>query len=59
MKITWEIEDGYVGKSRPQYTTVDDDELALCETEQEREQLIEEAVQYDFENITWSITSRE
>jgi len=27
MRIQWEIEDGYVGKSRPHYVEVPDDEL--------------------------------
>ena len=60
MKITWEVSDGYIGKSRPQYTEVPNDELAKCETEEEREELIEEYIQNDFqESIGWEITSRE
>lgn len=60
MKITWEVEDGYCGKSRPQFTEVDDSDLEACETEEERNQLIEEAIQEDFEqNITWCEINRE
>jgi len=60
MRVTWEVEDGYVGKSRPQYTEIDDDELAECETKDEREEFIHAAIQHDFEqNIDWSETSRE
>jgi hypothetical protein len=54
MKVKWEVDDGYVGASRPQVTEVDDDELAECETEDEREHLINERIQEDFdERINW------
>lgn len=60
MKVTWEVEDGYVGKDRPQETTVPDDELAECETEEQKQALIEQYVQDAFEvEITWAITSTE
>lgn len=56
MKVCWQVEDGYVGPSRPQYTEVPDDELAEMETETEREELIDEYVQEDFmQKITWTI----
>lgn len=57
MKITWEVEDGYSGKSCPQSTEVPDDELDECETQDEKDKLIEEYIQSDFDtNISWSIT---
>ena len=60
MRVTWEVEDGYVGKSRPQFTDINDEELAECETEEEKQQLINDIVQSDFENsISWSITCTE
>jgi len=60
MRVTWEVEDGYVGKSRPQYTEVPDDELFECETEEEFQQLIDEHVQHDFEqDISWTIIKKE
>ena len=60
MRVTWEVEDGYVGKSRPQHTEIPDDELSDCETEDEKQHLIEEYIQSDFEqNISWSITHTE
>lgn len=60
MRVTWEVEDGYCGKSRPQHTDIDDDELAECETDEDREQLIADYVQEDFEqNITWCETRRD
>jgi len=59
MKITWEVDDGYCGKSRPQTTEIDDEELAEYETEEEKEKFIEECIQQDFEQrITWHITRR-
>jgi hypothetical protein len=50
MKITWEVEDGYVGKSSPQVVDVPDEELAECETDEEKHDLVEEYVQQDFNN---------
>ena len=59
MEITWEVEDGYIGKSRPQTTIVPDDELDELETGLEKEKLIEEYIQEDFANkISWNITNR-
>lgn len=60
MIVRWEVEDGYVGRSRPQYTTIPDDELAECETEKERRQLINDYVDGDFHNrIGWAIVGYE
>jgi len=59
MKVTWEVQDGYVGASRPQYTVIPDDELAECEEDWEREDLIAEYVREDFlQRISWSITRK-
>ena len=59
MKVRWEIEDGYLGKSRPQYTSIDDAELEGL-SEDERQELISEYVQVDFEQrITWAILGYE
>lgn len=58
MKITWEVEDGYCGKSRPQETKIEDEELEGLNDE-ERENYIYDRVQEDFEQtISWSETSR-
>jgi len=60
MKVKWEVEDGYAGGSRPQYTVIDDDDLAECETEEEKEEFISQCIQKDFMiEITWSEISRE
>ena len=60
MKVTWEVEDGYVGKSRPHYTDIADEDLADCESNEERDELIAEYIQNDFEqNISWSEVGRE
>lgn len=50
MRVKWEVEDGYAGKSRPHYIDVPDDELEECETDQEREKLIDEYVQEEFDS---------
>ncbi len=56
MEITWQVSDGYVGGSRPHTTEIPDDELEECETEEERQDLINDYIQNDFEQeISWSI----
>lgn len=60
MKVIWEVDDGYVCGSRPQITKIDDDELAEYETDEEREDFIEQCIQEDFEQrITWYIKYKE
>ena len=56
IKVTWEVEDGYAGQSRPQYTYIERADWESCETDQERDDLVDECVQGDFENnITWAV----
>lgn len=58
MLVTWEVEDGYAGKSRPKYTEIPDEELDELETEEEKMELIYQYVEEDFNNcITWCLTS--
>ncbi len=60
MIVTWEIDDGYAGPHRPQQTTIDDEELAECETKQDREDLIAMYIQEDFlQLVSWYETTRE
>ena len=60
MRIRWQVEDGYAGGGRPHWTRVPDGELAECETDKERERLIRESVQQDFENtVSWYELGRE
>ena len=40
MKITYQIEDGYVGGARPQIVEIDEVEIENCETMDEVEELI-------------------
>ena len=55
MEILWEVEDGYAGKSRPQHTMIDDEEIQECETLDEAIEVIEGYVQNDLNNnISWS-----
>jgi len=59
MEIVWEVDDGYSSGAAPHYTWVDDDELDEFETDEEREQLISEVVQEDFElSVSWCITNK-
>ena len=60
MKVFWEVEDGYCGKHRPQSTEVNDALLDACENDEEREEMIEQCVQEDFEQKTsWLEIRRE
>lgn len=47
MRIQWEVDDGYVGKSAPQYTIIYDEDLEGMTPEEIHEE-IEEAVHEDF-----------
>ena len=49
MKVSWEAADGYVGKSRPQTTRIDDSDILSCETEDEVRDLVRDCIQEDFE----------
>lgn len=44
MRINFGFDDGYVG-NRPHYLIIDDNELAACETTEERSALIEDAIE--------------
>ena len=51
-----QVEDGYLGGSRPHTTEVDDDELSECDTKEERQEVINDTIQNDFDQkISWSI----
>ena len=55
MKVIWEIEDGYVGGSRPHEITIPDEEIDECESTEEIEELITDYVRDDFEQtVTFS-----
>lgn len=58
MTVTWQVEDGYAGGSRPKHTEVPDDELRDCLTDDDRRKLCEEYIQHDFEqNISWCFSN--
>jgi hypothetical protein len=50
MKVTWEVEDGFMGGSRPQVVEVPDDDIRECETLDEALDVVNEYVREDFEN---------
>lgn len=59
MRVTWQVEDGYVGGSRPHTTVIDDEDLEDLD-EKEREERIDEFIEEDFRNkVSWTILSRE
>ena len=54
MIIYWEVDDGYIGRSRPQTTVIPDEELEEFETDEERERYITDCIEEDFRNnISW------
>jgi hypothetical protein len=54
MKITWMIEDGYVGASRYQHLEIPDEDMEDMDDEA-KEKYIEEYIQNDFnDKISWS-----
>ena len=59
MKIIWEVEDGYIGKSRPQYMMVSDLDLKdFCSTKEDAREYIFGCVQDDFDDkISWAISN--
>lgn len=60
MIITWEVDDGYAGGSRPHTTDIPDDEFDEDMTEEQKEQIIIEYVEQSFrDSVSWSITGRE
>jgi hypothetical protein len=58
MRVYWEVDDGYVGKSAPQYTDISDDDILECETDEEAMELITDSIQEDFnQKIRWYFRS--
>jgi hypothetical protein len=57
--INWEVEDGYVGKGRPQETEIDVDKEEWEEmTKDQQQDLLDESVQEDFsQKISYGISS--
>jgi hypothetical protein len=59
MKVTWQVNDGYVGGRRPHVTEIDESELEDLEGE-ERQAAIDDIIKEDFDQrITWEILSVE
>lgn len=55
-KVSYQVEDSYVGGSRPQHFYIDADELMDLEGDDQIEQLLEELTEENFrENIFWSL----
>lgn len=55
IRLSWCVEDGYVGKDRPKTSLLDmDDLLDSCETTKEAEQYLNEFIHEEFMNkISW------
>ena len=55
MEINWEVNDGYVGKGRPQMTEIDEDFiLNYCDNVEDALDFVEGEVQEEFESrINW------
>ncbi len=60
MRITWEVEDGYAGKSRPHFINIPDEEIEKCKTLEEKNEFIYQCIQDEFDQtISFCITNRE
>lgn len=59
LKIRWQVDDGYAGGSRPQYSFVDKEEYDSCETEEEKQELVDTIVRQDFDNMGYYIENIE
>ena len=60
MKVTWAVDDGYIGKDRPQHSEIPDDEWIECQTDEQKQDLIDSYIQEDFEmKISWYVISKE
>ena len=58
MRVKWEISTKYVTGDMPYYTEIPNDDLAECDTEAEKEELISEYVQEDFEQrVSWMLVT--
>ncbi len=55
--VTWEVDDGYDGRSRPQTTIVDEEDLEDCETKEEIREVIDECVRAEMNEMGYSITN--
>jgi len=54
IEVHWGVEDGYVGKSRPQRFDMDLDNFDGCESDVEYEAVLDDYVQQEFFNhISW------
>jgi hypothetical protein len=59
MLVKWNVETGFVNRMPDRECDIPDDELEECETEEEREKLIESYIQQEFENqISWYRTDK-
>lgn len=47
--VTWKVDDGYVNNG-PHTVEIDQEDWDECETEEDRQYLIEDTVRYAFEN---------
>ena len=58
IEVIWEVQDGYVSGSRPQSTYIPREDYEECETEEEKQELVDEYVREDFLNsgkVSWSL----
>ena len=49
IELTWEVEDGYAGKSRPQTTRIQLSDLHDCADVEEVQRFVAETIQEDFD----------
>lgn len=58
MRIQWEVDDGYVSKDRPKFTTIPDEDIAECEDMAEAIDMVYSYVDEDYHNnISYHVTN--
>ena len=50
MKVTYQVDDGYVGKSRPQYARINDQDIIDAGSREDAEQVIHDFIMDHFQN---------
>jgi 23S rRNA U2552 (ribose-2'-O)-methylase RlmE/FtsJ len=49
IEVTWEVADGYAGRTRPQRTKISHSDILDCESEEDVRTCVEDSIREDFE----------
>ena len=60
LRVVWEVEDGYAGKSRPQEFEISKTDIEWCDSLEEVEAVALDMTREDFEHkISWALSNHE